>query len=302
MAFGRVGARTCVEQEGGWNPDEGESPPPHAPLTLRAYLPADRTLPRRRARLDTAWRLLSLITPLPPLAERLVEQAQWEKVWKEGFQIVRVGRIVVRPVWETHTPQPGDLVLSLEPGLAFGTGHHPTTRLCLAWMQELPVAGRRILDLGTGSGILAIAAGLLGAERVVGLDIDAMAVRAARANVRLNGLSGCVRVQRGSLPWREGGQFHGIVANISAKVVCRLAAALWEALYPGGWLLASGILQEQQEEVAHALGGVGFPPPQVRREGEWVAMRTGRPSEKSTGQGGTSLPRRMECGPDAGKR
>ncbi|GBD11500.1 Ribosomal protein L11 methyltransferase [bacterium HR23] len=285
-AFRRVHAQVCVEQEGGWNPDEGEDPPPSAPVTLRAYLPADRSLPRRRARLDTALRLLALIAPLPPLSERLLRPSDWEKAWKEGFHTIKVGRVVVCPPWEPCTPSPGEAVLILEPGLAFGTGHHPTTRLCLAWMQEVLTPGQRILDLGTGSGILTIAAGLLGAGEVVALDTDPQAVRTARSNVRRNRLASRIRVRRGSLPWPEGGKFHGILANISAKVVSALAPSFWDALHPGGWLLASGILLEHREEVGEALMRAGFSTPQERREGEWLAVL----ALKGTGQGELPAP------------
>lgn len=279
QAFTRAHARVCVEQAGGWNPDEGETPPPHAPVTLRAYLPVDRSLPRRRARIDTALRLLALITPLPPLEERLVDQALWEKAWKEGFHTIKVGRLVIRPPWEAYTPSPGERVIALEPGLAFGTGHHPTTRLCLLWMQEVLSPGQRILDLGTGSGILAIAAVMLGAGEVLALDTDPLAVRSARLNARRNGLASRIRVRRGSLPWPQGGRFHGILANISAKVISALAPVLWDALHPGGWVVASGILQEHLEEVVGALHGAGFPTPQVRRDEEWVALLARRPAE-----------------------
>lgn len=270
-------AQLCIEQEGGWNPDEGEAPPLSAPVTLRAYLPADSRLPRRRARLDTALRLLSLITPVLPFTERLVDEGEWEKAWKEGFHAIKVGRLVVCPPWEAYTPLPGEIVLTLEPGLAFGTGYHPTTRLCLEWMQEVLEPGQRVLDLGTGSGILAIAAALLGAREVWALDIDPVAVRAARGNVRRNRVSSRVRVRRGSLPWPEGGQFHGILANISARVVSALAPAFWDALHPGGWVVASGLLQEHRGEVESALGAAGFPTLQVRQEGDWLALLTRRP-------------------------
>lgn len=277
QAFARAHAQVCAEQVGGWNPDEGESPPPNAPVTLRAYLRADRSLPRRRARLDTAIRLLALISPLPPLAERLVDEALWEKGWREGFHTIKVGRLVVRPPWEAYTPQPGELVMVLEPGLAFGTGHHPTTRLCLEWMQEMLTPGQRILDIGTGSGILAIGAALLGAAEVLALDTDPLAVRSARQNVQRNGLASRVRVRRGSIPWPQGGPFDGILANISAKVISALAPFLWDALHPGGWVIASGILREHLGSVAEDMHKAGFPAPQVRSEGEWIALLARRP-------------------------
>lgn len=275
--FRGVGARIAVEQEGGWSPEEGEAPPPHTPVTVRAYLPVTRTLRSRRSRIDIALRLLSLITPLPPVVERPIREEEWERAWRAGFLPLQIGRLLVCPPWEVRTPGPGQVRLLLEPGMAFGTGHHPTTRLCLLWLQEVLAPGQRVLDLGTGSGILAIAAALLGAGEVLALDIDPQAVRAARHNVRLNGLQGRVLVRRGSLPWPQGGRFHGVLANLSARALCELAPALGQALEGGGWLLASGVLAEQRRGVEEALGRAGFPPPRVRAEGEWLALLTHRP-------------------------
>ena len=169
---------------------------------------------------------MGLIKPLSPLETRTVSPWEWEEAWKAHFQPLRIGeRLVVRPTWHEHEAREGDIVLTLDPGLAFGTGHHPTTRMCLEQLERRVEPGMRVLDLGTGSGLLAQAALLLGAEWALALDTEADAIRASRRNLKAAGLSRRVRIARGTLPHPQASGLDLTVANISAKVLVELAAA-----------------------------------------------------------------------------
>ncbi|MBI4233547.1 MAG: 50S ribosomal protein L11 methyltransferase [Chloroflexi bacterium] len=276
--FARYGkGALAIEEPGGFNPDEGESPPSGGLVILRAYLPVNRGTPRRRARIDVAVRLLSLIHPLPSLEERSLDDGEWERAWKSHFTVLHVGqRLVLCPRWMEYQAPPGELVVRLDPGLAFGTGHHPTTRMCLEALERLLTPGARVLDLGTGSGVLAITAALLGASQVAALDTDATAVRAARANARLNRVGRVVKVFRGTLPWESGESFNLVLANISARVISSQASLLVAALGTGGLLIASGMLQERRGEVETALAEAGARVIDRMEDGDWVALVAGR--------------------------
>jgi ribosomal protein L11 methyltransferase len=182
---------------------------------------------------------------------------------------------VVVPSWTAVEAAPGDLVIGLDPGMAFGTGLHPTTRLCLVALAELVRPGDHVLDVGTGSGILAIAAGRLGAGRLVGLDIDERAVATAVENAARNDLAlvPCV----GSLGDLPAETFDGLAANLLAGILCDLAPGLFERLRPGGWLVASGVLAEQALAVDAAFVAAGFQPAELRPSGDWVALISRRP-------------------------
>lgn len=266
-------AAVAIEEQGGYNPDEGEGPFPGAPVTVRAYLrdtPAGR---RRQANIEIGHRLLSMITPIPPLRVETIAEQDWATAYHAHFTLLRLGRrIVVRPPWIAHAPLAGEVVITLDPGLAFGTGHHPTTRLCLEELERLVRPGDAVLDVGCGAGILSIAAAQLGASRILALDIDAAAIQSTRRNARLSGVSRRIRVQRGSLPLSPPQQFDVIAANISAKVICLLAPHLRLALAPRGTLLASGILAERRDEVVQRLRDAGLRIASQRQDGDWVAL------------------------------
>ena len=187
----------------------------------------------------------------------------------------RVGRrIVIKPTWREHQSTGEDVVVTLDPGMAFGTGHHPTTRMCLEMLEEHVSPGMEVFDLGCGSGILSIAAARLGAARVVGLEIDSVAVNAARQNVHENGVGESVRVIEGTLPNPAvaPASFDLAVANISAKVVSELAGELVKAVRPGGTLIGSGILLERKQSVAEALGSAGAVVRHTKVDGDWIAL------------------------------
>jgi ribosomal protein L11 methyltransferase len=259
------------------------------PAIVRAYLPVRDSAAVRRAIDETTVALGHLqafdLRPIGELETRLVHESDWAEAWKAHFPVLRVGHsIVIRPTWRRHRRAPGDVVLALDPGMAFGTGLHPTTRLCLAGLERLadgPTGIGRTLDLGCGSGILAIAAARLGAADVLALDTDPIAVDATRANARRNGLARRIQVRQGSLP--TGAEpFDLILANLIASVLVRLAEGLAAELRPphggsgGGRLLASGIFVDREPEVREAFAEAGMRVVQADREGEWVVLEAVR--------------------------
>ena len=194
-----------------------------------------------------------------------VPDRDWLAVWKEGLAPVTVGVLTVTPPWVHAGPD----AIVIDPGQAFGTGHHETTTGCLTTLQELDLAGRSVLDVGTGSGILAIAAARLGAGPVVGVDTDPLAAAAAQANAAVNGVD--VDVREGSVDAAVPERFDVVVANLDTDTLSRLAGALADRLAPGGALIASGVSIERQAEAITALDRAGLPP--LTRPGrEWVIL------------------------------
>ena len=261
---------------------------PTRPAVVRAYVPA-RDLAAAEAaaaRADGALDRLRAfdLRPIGPLVTRVVDEADWAEAWKAHFPVLHVGRrIVVRPTWRRHRAAPGEVVIALDPGMAFGTGLHPTTRLCLAGLEAFSdaagpggLAGARVLDVGCGSGILAIAALRLGAADVLGIDIDPIAIEATVANADRNGLRGALRARIGSLPSGEP-PVDLVLANLIASLLVRLAGELAAALRPGGSLLASGIFIDREAEVALALAWAGLRVDRRWAEGDWVALLAVRP-------------------------
>lgn len=259
-----------------FGPDEGYTLDQAAPLTLRAYAYGPVSLLRRRAlrRQMIARGLVPWLTQ--PLHYRTLREQDWAEAWKEHYGIERAGTIVVRPAWIDYEASAGEVVVSLDPGMAFGTGQHPTTRMCLEAVQGRLRPGAAVLDLGTGSGILAIAAVKLGASSCIALDIEEQAVMAARENVDLNGLSDSIKVILGSLDHVTPGAFDVIFANINAGTIIRLAADLRARMRPGGVLLAGGVVAERESAVGDALAAAGLRLDRTLRDGEWrtfVALR-----------------------------
>ena len=257
------------------------------PATVRAYLPA-RDPAAVRAAIDGAEVALGHLgafdlRPIGPLETRVVHEEDWAHAWKAHFPVLRVGRrLVIRPTCRRHRRAPDDVVIALDPGMAFGTGLHPTTRLCLAGIETwadrglldrgaAARGGSRVLDVGCGSGILAIAAGLFGAEELVGLDTDPIAIEATLANARRNRLGRRVVARQGSLPSGDR-PFDLVLANLIASVLIGLAGPLAAELRPGGRLLASGIFVDRETEVRAAFAAAGLAVDSRSAEGDWVAL------------------------------
>lgn len=207
------------------------------------------------------------------IAVEQLPDRDWRTAWHEYFEVVRVPglrTIVVRPPHISYPGKPDEIVIDLVPGLAFGTGQHQSTRLCLSLLAEQIQGGERVLDVGTGSGILSVAAAKLGAASVVATDIDPVAVDAARQTVRQNQLTERVRVQQGSIP--ADVQFDLVVANLTAALLQFLAGDLAGALMPGGRLIVSGLIATRQDEVAAALSNRSLQLQTVLTEDEWRAL------------------------------
>lgn len=204
-----------------------------------------------------------------------VPDEDWSEGWKRDFRPLDIGRVRVRPSWIDEPPPPGSVEVVLDPGMAFGTGTHPTTALCLAALSDLLGArpGATVLDVGTGSGLLAIAARKLGAARVVGNDDDPVAVEVARENARAN----AVEVELVGEPLeRIAGAFDVVVANILANTLVELAPRIAAKLAPGGVVLLSGILAPQAGDVRAAYVALGLEPLPEAGAGEWILLRLGR--------------------------
>jgi ribosomal protein L11 methyltransferase len=251
--------------------DEGELPEPDV-VTVRAYLVADERAEDARADLDTALSSRGY----PPARYSIVDDQDWADAWKAYYHTSRVGRrIVIRPVWEDYAAQPDDVVISLDPGMAFGTGTHATTRLCLMSIEDLLVAGDRVLDLGSGSGILAIGAVMLGAAHVLAVDIDPMAADISRENAEVNSVAHAITAQAGTLATvlATGQTFDLLLANILARIIIQLCdEGLGDVVRAGGRAIFSGIILEQVEDVKAALARAGYQVTFVRVEGDWVSI------------------------------
>ncbi len=249
------------------------------PVTVRAYIPTTRRAwEALRRRVEEALWHLSQVHPLPPAQYRLLEEQDWAEAWKRAYKPIPVGqRLVIVPAW-LDNPLPQRVAVYLEPGMAFGTGMHPTTRLVLAEVERLASGIPRVVDVGCGSGILSLAALKLGAGRAVGVDVDPVAVAVARQNAARNGLADRFTALVGSLdalrspaaPFRTGGL---VLANILAPVlVDLLRAGLAQVVEPGGALVLSGILDHQADEVAQAARAAGLREARRTHEDEWVAL------------------------------
>jgi ribosomal protein L11 methyltransferase len=254
-------------------PDEGYILDEQAPLILRAYFYGPVAASQRaglRRRLRSAGLVPSLAASL---TWRTVREEDWAESWKTNYNVERVGRIVIRPAWRDYEPQPGDVVVSLDPGMAFGTGQHPTTRMCLAAMQDRLRPGDDVLDLGSGSGILAVAAVALGAKACLAIDTEEQAVDASLANAALNGFEARIPVCGGSIEAVPAGHTYDLVlANINAATIINLARPMHDVTKPKGVLIVSGIIAERLPACEDALTAAGLAIEQRLEEGEWRAL------------------------------
>ena len=250
------------------------------PVTVRAYIPAKRSdWEAVRGRVEEALRRLRPgRRPLPPARFRLLHEHDWAETWKRAYRPIPIGkRLVVVPAWLAN-PHPERTAIYIEPGMAFGTGLHPSTRLALAEVEVLAPGAPRVVDIGCGSGILSLAALKLGAERAVGVDVDPVAVAVARRNAALNDLAERFTALTGSLDTLRSseapfGTGDLVLANILAPVlVDLLRAGLAQVVEPGGALVLSGILDHQADEMAQAARAAGLREARRAIEGEWIAL------------------------------
>lgn len=243
---------------------------------LQAYFAATEDQAELAQRISEALAPLHAAFPGNWSDPRMVPVAgdDWAEGWKQHFPVFRVGGLVVRPSWEEVTPASGEVLVTLDPGMAFGTGTHGTTRLCLEVLVETLAAQQnapRVLDVGTGSGILAIAAAVLGAAQVVACDIDEEACRVAAENAAANGVADAIEIT--VRPLEElGSGFDIVLANILAEENVRLAAELVARLTSGGTLILSGILQEKEALVRKGFAPFALAGPQVSYRDEWVCL------------------------------
>ncbi len=212
--------------------------------------------------------------PEAELTAKPIYQQDWEVSWREFFGVVdHGGRVIIVPSWIEHESKPGQLAIRLDPGQAFGTGHHETTRLCIAALERHIAAGMRMLDVGTGSGILAIAAVLLGAEHVLGIDIDRVAIDVARENCEINGVADRVTLEAGVLAVDHPETYAVVVANISTAANLGLADIFARVVAPGSTLILSGILAVDSARVISAMEATGhLRHGETRVDGDWCLI------------------------------
>lgn len=264
--------------------DEGT---PIGDVIVRAYLPADEHLEETRQKLAQALFYLEMIQPLPEPVYTPIADQNWMEAWKERYQPIPIGkRLIIVPAW-LQSPDQNRISIKIDPGMAFGTGTHPTTQLCLelieAWFTaekppQIEAKPPAVIDVGCGSGILSIAALKLGAQTALGVDVDPASIQASRENAAANGIGREFILGQGSVAQVRAGQFPLrqaplVLANILAPVLVRLLdAGLANLLLPGGTLILSGILQEQTETVLQAAQAKGLKRSGLRQMGDWVAL------------------------------
>ena len=262
-------------------PEEGVRLLPDRPAVVSCYLLVDDGLGARLEALDAA---LATRGVRPSIEARRVAEAEWADAWKDHFHVERIGRrLVIRPSWRDFRPGPDDVVIDLDPGMAFGTGQHETTRGCLVMLERLVAPGMQVIDLGTGSGILAVAAVKLGAAMVLAVDIEPQSVIVAAENAARNGVDSRVRVALGSLgsswPFEQppAGWADLVVANIHARALVELAPEIVIAARPAAALVLSGVIAERESEVRGAYAAFGWTVIDAIADGEWrtLALRRG---------------------------
>ena len=246
------------------------------PFTVRTYVAADDFRQETIEEIRQALYYLGTLRAVGDLRVTALKEEDWANAWKDHFQVHRIGRrVVVRPPWRDYQPADGDVVVDLDPGMAFGTGLHPSTRLSVQGVEEVVRPGDIVLDVGTGSGILAIAAAKLGAARVDAVDVESVAVRATQENAERNQVGDRIAVALGSVgpgqPF-EGRRYDVVLANIIARILVELAASIVEQTRPGGFIVLAGIIASREAEVVSAYRALGTAIVTRRQEDDWVSL------------------------------
>lgn len=246
-------------------------------VTVSAYYADDEKLEKRLAEIDEQLALIEERIGKYRFGNtrfRKVSEQDWANEWKQYFHVTHVGKsLVIKPSWEKYAPKEGEHVIEIDPGMAFGTGTHHTTNMMMERLEKVITPDSTVFDVGTGSGILAIAAAMLGAKSVKAVDIDAVAVRVAKENVADNGLSEQIEVREGDLLHGTEGKADVIIANIIADIVIMLLQDIPQKLNDDGVLLASGIIEERMPDVEAAAQAQGLYVDAVDHRGGWVVMQ-----------------------------
>ena len=244
-------------------------------VRIITYLPKDETLESRINQIDVAVKLMSGLGDVSHLVQSEVDGDYWVEAWKEHFTTLHIGsNLVVHPTWREYIPKLGETIIKLDPGMAFGTGHHPTTEMCMILLEKLVCQNTKVLDIGCGSAVLSITASKLGAETVLGLDTDSVAVRVGKENVVDNKVEDSVSIQHGTLPLSNSSvvMYDVVVANISDTVILDLSSEIQKVIINGGHLIVSGLLLERYERVQTRLTSNGFEVNEMLVDGDWVAL------------------------------
>ncbi len=249
------------------------------PVQVHAYLPLDGTQEEKQRQMaEGLWHFASLGAHfVGELSTRVVDEQDWANAWKDYYHVTHIGkRLVIRPSWREYTPKNDEVVLTLDPGMAFGTGVHPTTRMCLEQVELRVQPGMRVMDVGTGSGILALAAAKLGAASVYTIDNSSVAVESAEANAAMNDLSEKITVVLGILDEaeaaRHAGQYDLVLANIIAHVIGSIAPELARVLDPTGLLIVSGIIEARRPDAEGPLLAAGLELVDEVKIDDWLAL------------------------------
>jgi len=248
------------------------------PVRVCAYLPIDDKVDAKQQHVRKALWHLGQIAPVPEPEFRPIAEVDWSESWKKHMPVLQLGeRIVIRPSWLEYVPQTGDVVIQLDPGMAFGTGLHPTTQLCLQALERYLSTGADVLDLGTGTGILSIAAAKLGAKHILAVDNDPVAIQVARENVVQNQVSDFITLREGELV-DASGKYDLVLVNILARVILdMLDNGLVTRVRSGGLVIAAGLLEDQEADVISAFEREGLVLEDRQQIQDWVGLVTKLP-------------------------